>query len=370
MHARRDEPSIPAWSGDRLESSTGPEIEAPYFDEALKAWVLSRYADVLEALRSPGLTPAGPKSAQRSQADPAESAIPGDRLKMREDTLEALSPALLKSWRDRLSPKAESLAASLPVDVPVDLIEGFARPLCLICSSIATGIELEDARQLQQKAQQVSAAAADPWDPLLRAEGKSATAGLRGCFHSGAETLRDSGFVALSQTMIGILGNAWFALLQHPQEWDRLHRQPELIEQAIEELLRYAGLVRIICRIATADVSLNGTLIDTGQRVILRIFAANRDPERFPQASQLDVARGAGHLTLGAGSHSCVGASLVRMAAVTVTLPLLERFAAASLSQSPAWQGGPVFRWPSSLWASLRVTTGIHQAGNTDWQGQ
>ncbi len=269
---------------------------------------------------------------------------------MREETLQALSPTLVSNWRDRLAPEAAALAASLPVESPIDLIDDYARPLCLLCASIVTGIELDEAGRLQEEAKHVAAAAADPFDPVLRASGKSASASLGPCFHSGPETLRDSGFVALSQTMIGLLGNAWFALLQHPSEWRRLHRQPALTEQAVEELLRYAGLVRVIFRLAAEDVSIKDVLIRTGDRVILRIVAANRDPERYANANELDVARrGAGHLTLGAGSHSCVGASLIRMSVVTVTQPLVERFATARLGEVPAWHGGPVYRWASPL---------------------
>jgi hypothetical protein len=348
-HARRDEPCCPAWSSDHLESSAGPEIEAPYFDEALDAWVLSRHEDVLAAFRSPGLIPAGANGGKAP-----ESADRNERLRMREETLEALSPAPLSSWRDRLTPEARALAAGLSVEYPVDLIADYARPLCLLCASIVTGIELNEASRLQDHAKQVAAAAADPYDPVLRASGKSASARLRPCFHAGPETLRESGFVALSQTMIGILGNAWFALLQHPSEWRRLHLQPALIEQATEELLRYAGLVRVIFRLATEDVSLNGWLIRKGERVVLRIVAANRDPERFPDANRLDIARrGAGHLTLGAGPHSCVGASLIRMSVVAVTQPLVERFAAARLCEAPAWEGGPVYRRASALHVRL-----------------
>jgi cytochrome P450 len=349
-HARRDEPCCPAWSSDRLESSAGPEIEDPYFDEALDAWVLSRHEDVLAAFRSACLIPSGANSGK----DP-ESADQNERLRMREETLEALSPALLGGWRDRLTSEARALAAGLSVEAPVDLIADYARPLCLLCASIVTGVELNEASRLQEQAKHVAAAAADPFNLVLRASGKSASASLRPCFHAGPETLRESGFVALSQTMIGILGNAWFALLQHPSEWHRLHWQPALTEQATEELLRYAGLVRVIFRLATEDVPIKGALIRKGERVVLRIVAANKDPERFPDANRLYIARrGAGHLTLGAGPHSCVGASLIRMSVLAVTQPLVEQFATARLCEVPSWQGGPVYRWASVL--NVRLT--------------
>jgi cytochrome P450 len=103
-------------------------------------------------------------------------------------------------------------------------------------------------------------------------------------------------------------------------------------------------------------VSLKGVLIRKGQRVILRIVAANRDSARFTDANELDIGRrGGGHLTLGTGSHSCVGASLIRMSFVAVTQPLVERFAAATLCESPAWHGGPVYRWAAPLRVRLAI---------------
>jgi cytochrome P450 len=151
-----------------------------------------------------------------------------------------------------------------------------------------------------------------------------------------------------------LLGNAWFALVQHPLEWSLLHQQPELTEQAIEELLRYAGLARTLFRTATADLDLNGFSIRKGERIILRIVAANRDPERFSDPHRVDITRrDGGHFTLGAGPHSCVGAGLIRMAATTITHPLMRRFRSASLALPVRWQGGSGFRSPSSLWVSV-----------------
>lgn len=350
MHAQREELSKPAWSGDRLDSASPPEIEAPWFDDVLGAWVLSRHADVLAALRSPVLFPSGPHS-RRIPGSEDEST----RLKIREETLEALSPAQLQAWSYRLTTYVRELADSLPTDRPVDIIGDHARPLCLILGAMATGIDLPDAKSLDERAHRVSAFAAEPYDPALRSAAKSASTELASCFHSGPQALRDSGFVALSQTLPCLLGNAWFSLLQHPRQWELLHRQPELMEQALEELLRYAGLARILFRRAAEDVDVNGSLVRKGERVILRIVAANRDSERFADANRLDITRrGAGHLTLGAGPHSCVGASLIRMGAIEITHPLLKRFSSAHLTQPVEWQGGSGFRSPRSLWVHLR----------------
>jgi cytochrome P450 len=144
--------------------------------------------------------------------------------------------------------------------------------------------------------------------------------------------------------------------MQFPQEWSLLHQQPELTEQAVEELLRYAGLARTLFRTATADLDLNGFSIRKGERVVLRIIAANRDPERFTEPHRVDVTRrDGGHFTLGAGPHACVAAGLIRMVAATMTHPLVQRFASATLALPVRWQGGSGFRSPSSLWVCLSL---------------
>jgi cytochrome P450 len=349
MHAKRDNPAIPAWRGDELDAPYPPEVEPAYFDEDLKAWVLSRHADVLAAFRASSLCLASSKSTKAP--DPAQETL---RLKMREKTMDALSPTQLRAWREELIPEARKIVDALPAGTPIDLVDQCARPFCLVLAAMVTGISRSEAEAFYETAQPLSAAAADPYDQTLHDSAQAADAKLQGRFHSEHETLRGPGFVALAHTMQGILANAWFALIQHPQVWALLHRQPELMEQAIEELLRYAGLARILSRAATEDIDLNGTFIRKGERIILRLIAANHDPERFPHANQLDVARGGGgHVTLGAGPHSCVAANLIRMATVTITDPLVRRFAEATPQRAVEWQGGSAFRSPRFLWASL-----------------
>jgi len=349
MHAKRENPAVPAWPDDELDSPFPPEIEPAYFDEDLRAWVLSRHADVLAAFRAPSLCPASSKSTKAP--DPVEEE---QRLEMREKTLNALSPTQLRAWREELIPEARRVVERLPAEVPVDLVDQCARPFCLVLAAIVTGTSRDDAEAWYETAQPLSAAAAEPYDRTLRDRAKAADATLQGRFHSEYETLRTAGFVALAHTMQGILANAWFALMQHPEEWARLHQRPELMEQGVEELLRYAGLARIVARAATEDIDLNGVSIREGERIILRVIAANHDPDRFPDANQLNVTRpGGGHLTLGAGSHSCVAANLIRMATVAITQPLVQRFAAATPARAVEWQGGSGFRYPKSLWASM-----------------
>jgi cytochrome P450 len=353
MCDKPEEYAGPTWTDDHLDSPDPPEIKAPYFDERLGAWVLTRYADVLAAFRSPSLVPAGARG--NASTDTLSEA---DRLKMRAETRTAVSLRHLRKWQKVLAPEVSALTRSLLAGQPIDLVGEFARPLCLVLAVAVTGADPNNAEQLEKLARHVSASAAEPYDTKIRSRSNAANARLHNCFPAGPESLRSSGFVALSQTMPSLLANAWYGLLQHPQQWGELHQRPSLAAKAVEELQRYAGLTRLTFRQAAHDVILNGVRLRKGDRVILRIAAANRDPDRFPHPEYIDwLHHGTGHLSLGAGPHSCVGASLIRMAAVTITRPLIERFASAEIAGPVEWRGGPIFRSPASL--PVRLYEGI-----------
>src|SRR5271156_5665705 len=113
MLVRRDDPLIPAWRRDELDSSCPPELEGPYFDKPLGSWVLSRYADILAAFRASSLCPSAP--SPKEDSEPFDENL---RLKMRAETMEALSPAQLRAWRARLTPEAQALAGCLPIEEP------------------------------------------------------------------------------------------------------------------------------------------------------------------------------------------------------------------------------------------------------------
>src|ERR1700683_1009440 len=120
MPAKRDNPVVPAWSQDQLDSHCPPEMEAPYFDEHLRAWVLSRHADILAAFRASSLSPSGPND-QNGVEPSGDSA----RTKMRWETMEALSANQLRVWRERITPEAVALANRLPSEETVDLMDGY-----------------------------------------------------------------------------------------------------------------------------------------------------------------------------------------------------------------------------------------------------
>src|ERR1700738_3505149 len=106
MPAKRNNPTIPSWTHDQLDSSSPPEVEPAYFDSVLNAWVLSKHADILAAFRASSLAPTGPHD--KNTFDDSL------RSKIRTETIEALSPAQLRAWREKLTPEAHALAGTLP----------------------------------------------------------------------------------------------------------------------------------------------------------------------------------------------------------------------------------------------------------------
>src|SRR5215207_8986325 len=124
-------------------------------------------------------------------------------------------------------------------------------------------------------------------------------------------------FFAGHETTVNLIGNGTLALLRNHTEFDRLRANPELLPNAVEELLRYDSPVQRTGRAVLADLELGGHSLHAGQRVNLLIGAANRDPAQFSDPDRLDVGRpnASQHLSFAAGIHYCVGAPLARLEA-------------------------------------------------------
>jgi cytochrome P450 len=148
----------------------------------------------------------------------------------------------------------------------------------------------------------------------------------------------------------------WHALFTHPDQLERLRRSGDCAS-SIDELLRFAGPSRAVFRRAGPKGSAplrSDAPIAPGQRVILMLHDANRDPARFPDPDRLDLARDAsGHVAFGRGSHSCVGAPVVRLAVEIATNALLEASEGHVGVRDVQWLDGFAIRAPVSLTAVL-----------------
>jgi len=142
------------------------------------------------------------------------------------------------------------------------------------------------------------------------------------------------------------LANGLRALMQFPDQLQRLRENPALAPAAVEELLRYDGPIGAQVRIVQQPHALHGKRLQAGERVFLLMNAANRDPRAYSDPDRLDLARrGVPHLTFGFGAHICLGFPLARLEGQIALPAVLARWRRLELAGAPPeWMDSMVLR--------------------------
>ena len=344
-----------------------------HWSESLRSWVLTRYDDVRQVAMSDVMSPdrlrpfyAQLKGERREILAEVMRYLslwmvfrdPPEHTRLRRLVSTAFTPRSIEALAEPVGRIVDQLLDALPKNQSVDWAQQVAMPLPAYVILDLLGIPHQSYADLKAWSDDlrafVGSSRADP-DRYNRARhGATQLAGFfreviaarRAApgedFVSRMITARDEQgslsedelvatcmlvLFAGHETTTHLLGNSANALLDHPDQLQRLRDNPALINPAVEEFLRYDGPSNAITRVVSADHEIGGKLLRSGDRVFAMVNAANRDPRRFDDPQGLDIARQPNrHLTFGFGLHFCLGAPLARLEAQLCFAGLIQRF--------------------------------------------
>jgi cytochrome P450 len=373
----------------------------PYFDESARVWVLTRYSDVEMVLRGSQFSQAGfANRIERSLGKgPLSECLsqwllfrdPPHHTRLRALVSQAFTPRSVERLRQAIQDIVDDLLSSARPAGRMDVIADLAYPLPVLVICALLGVPTADRPDFAAW----SAALADGLDALSTHEvhvvrrGNAAVARLAAYFRdlvrnrrgvpgddvlsdliaarTGPDRLTEDELVATCiflffaghETTVNLIGNGMLALLRHPLELQRLLVDQRLIGNAVNEILRFDSPVQRTARTVEHDLWIGSQRAQPGQRIMLLLGAANRDPQRFPEADRLDITRADAryHLSFGGGMHYCVGAPLARLEAEIAIGSLLRRLPGLRLADStPSWRHTFLMRGLRRL----PVTFGVH----------
>ena len=347
----------------------------------INAWVLTRYEDVDMVLRDHR------RFLKDDSSDIYRSMLnsnPPDHTRLRAIVSKAFTPRSVSE----LHPRIERIVADLLDDLDdggrFDLIEKFAYPIPITVIAEMLGVPAQDMDifegwsndvsliiepyQTEEQEARVERASKelfeyfesimeqrrrDPRDDMITALMNAEEEGDKLTHEELLGTLMLL-LVAGNETTRNLIGNGMLALLRHPDQLQRLRDNPDLLDSAVNELLRYDSPVQLDGRIAHEDVEIAGTQIQAGERVINAIGAANRDPAVFTNPNALDIGRREkSHISFGRGIHHCLGAPLAMMEGRIAFSLLLDRFPSMSLLAEPEFREQIVLRGVEELWVEV-----------------
>lgn len=359
--------------------------EDPIHRSPLDCWVMTRHRDVDMVLRDRrfGKNFIGRvtrRLGDKGLAEPVYEMMsrqmlvldPPDHTRLRGLVVKAFTARRIEAMRGRIQEIVDRLIDASAASGRMDLIQDFAFPLpvTVICDML--GIPPDEREQFIAQSH-ISGRLLDPI-PLTRQEldfCNTQTAFLNDYFRRLFDLRRrrpgddlttmlvqaeDAGqklseaelisniillFGAGHETTVNLIGNGFLALHRNPGELERLKRHPEMMPDAIEELLRYDSSVQMTGRSVLVDTELDGAQLRAGDSVIVLIGAANRDPAVYPDPDCLDIGRqGERVISFGGGIHRCLGAQLARLEGEIAFETLLRRLPDLQLDniERPEWR--------------------------------
>jgi cytochrome P450 len=360
--------------------------------EGLWCWLISRYDDARAALADPRLSrdPRAAATAWRGtdRGRPLEDAShlevhlltrePPQHTRLRRLVSAAFTPRRVEGLRAPVRQVADTLIDGFQGRGQAELIADFAYPFAITVICDVLGIPAGDrawfrqwtANAVPEKGPRaggcpVGAPVPVPGDylrALVAAKRHRPGGDLVSTPITAAERDQLSEAELLSMVFllllaghegtVGLIGNGVVALLANPDQLQLLRQNPDLMEAAVEEILRYDGPMELAAwRFTTEPVTIAGTTIAAGEPVLIALAAAHRDPAQFPGPDQFDISRAANpHLGFGHGTHYCLGATLARLEGSIALGTLVRRLPGLALA-TPTER---LPRQPSLVLRSLR----------------
>ncbi|WP_164913431.1 cytochrome P450 [Sphingomonas sp. UV9] len=342
-----------------------------HWHDPTKSWLLTGYKEVHALLNRPDLlSSAARRPAARARLDtalrdalqPIDAYLcawsldldPPAHTAVRHALNQWFTPALVRRHAAGIETLATSLAETFAAGGGGDLIGDFAHPFPVRIIAEIVGVPREDHALLLDWFARLSAffergtastdaignaaeaiAQFDDWakrllDLRVRQPREDIVSALAAQKVAGldARGVRSTLLLLLfsgHESSRAMIGNALLALALEPREAQRLREAPELMKPAVEEFLRYDGPFMRQDRVAAADFELRGRNIRRGDRVVLVLGAANRDPARFHAPDRLVLDRRDNHhVAFGHGIHSCLGSRLARLEIATAVHAVLR----------------------------------------------
>jgi len=393
----------PDFKSQRFKSNPFPVYarlreEAPVF--RIKApgnevgWLVTRYEDVAQVLKHGGISKdrLGSMTAEQRAKLPwffrfftplvqnMLSRDPPDHTRLRALVHKAFTPRLIERLRSRVQTLSDELLDAAARKGSMDLVAEYAFLLPVTIIAEMLGVPPGDYRKFQHWSNRL-VSNTDMTDVLLSIPSVVMfTRYLRKLIAQRRTSLGDDLLSALIQaeeagdkltpdelvsmaflllvagheTTVNLISGGTLALLQHPEQLERLRKEPGLIEPAVEELLRYASPVEISTeRIAREDITVSGVTIPRGDLVFAVLASANRDERQFKDPNTLDLGREPNkHVSFGLGIHYCLGAPLARLEGQIAVQTLVNRFPnlrLATPAESLKWRTGVLMRGPKKL---------------------
>jgi cytochrome P450 len=365
------------------------EQDPVHWNERWGGWIITRYADVGAALQDARLSsdPFTPlyerlTEEQRERWSTIFRVLSRgmvyrdapEHTRLRALVSKAFTRAAVERVRPRIQPIVDDLLGRMEGRESIDLVQDFAYPLPVAVISSLIGVPAADSDRLKawsddiatlmlgaveipdrhDRASRALEEMAEYFRSIVRERRRAPQDDLASALVAArdqGELLGDDELVvmctllvfAAHETTTNLIVNGMLALFGHAEERERLRRavasdeaaDAGLLASAVEELLRFDGPMKAISRLAKAPLEIGGRRIEAGQRVLLVLASANRDPARFAEPDRLDLGRRDNpHLAFGYGVHYCLGAPLARIEAQIAVASLLGRMPGMRLAVS------------------------------------